>query len=138
MIWLNNKIRRCDIYGKTITFTYKGEDQYTTFIGGVTTIAIMFAMLTYTSGLLKTMIEYKGTNSSVNTIIKDLSNDTDPMILSPGNFEFLITIIYFVNGERKYYTSNDTVFSLNAAKVKRTYDTYGYVNYESEEVGYSN
>ena len=41
LIWLNNKIQRCDIYGKTVTFTYKGEDQYTTFIGGVTTIAIM-------------------------------------------------------------------------------------------------
>ena len=137
-IWLKNKICGCDIYGKTINFTYKGEDQYKTFIGGAISIVIMWIMVVYTYSLFKTMIDYKNTNSIVNTVYQNLDAGIDPLILDTDEFNFIFKISYSLNGERKYYTNNDTVFSLFIYQVRSAPGSSENVIDGSQEIGYSN
>ena len=83
------------------------------------------------------MVNYNNTNSSVNTVYKDLSTDDDALELDTRKFGFILSVLYFVDGQRKYYTSNDTVFTLDVSQVIKTSDSYTGSSRESQEIGYS-
>ena len=83
------------------------------------------------------MVNYNNTNSSVNTVYKDLSTDDDALELDTRKFGFVLSVLYSVDGQRKYYASNDTVFNLDVSQVIKTSDSYTGSSRESQEIGYS-
>ena len=56
---ITSSIRYFDIYGKSITFTYEGEERYKTSSGGIVTISILIGLIFYASHLLDLMVNYK-------------------------------------------------------------------------------
>ena len=60
------------------------------------------------------------------------------MNLDTDKFAFRLSILYYVNGQRKYYTSNDTFFRLEISQIIKTYNSSGFTQFEPQEIGYSN
>ena len=95
--WLKHKIRSLDIYGKSITFTYKGQEKYNTLFGGL--ISIIIKIFIYILGLYLfiMMINRKQTASSFNRIVDDLRTDTNQLDLTSNTFAFFTSINYIHN-----------------------------------------
>ena len=111
--WLTKRVQSFDVYGRTITFTYKGHDQYNTFVGGVTSIVIMSIIFVYAVNLFTVMINRKDTNSTVNTVINDLSQDNNPLYLANSTFQLAISIEGDLDGDSYYFLENDSLFSMS-------------------------
>ena len=111
--WLTRQVSSLDIYGKTITFTYKGKEKYNTFIGGMTTLAIMSVMLVYAIRLLLIVINRKDTNSSINTTINNLNNDSKLLNLENTTFEFGIFISYNISNNQVIFETDNSLFTLS-------------------------
>ena len=111
--WLTRQISSLDIYGKTITFTYKGKEKYNTFIGGMTTLAIMSVMLVYAIRLVLIVINRKDTNSSINTTINNLNNDSKLLNLENTTFEFGIFISYNISNNQVIFETDNSLFTLS-------------------------
>ena len=118
--WLNDKIRSKDIYGKSITFTYKGEEQYTTFIGGLTSIVIKFIIFVFGLSILLNMVNRKNTNSSVNRIINNIMEDTGIIDFEGSDFIFFLRIQYIVNQTKIKATESNSFFNISVKHTKRT------------------
>ena len=59
------------------------------------------------------MIDRKDTNSTVNTVIDDLSNDDTPLVLSDGPFQLAIRIQGIYNGQAYNFWQDDSLFSMS-------------------------
>ena len=107
--YISESIKDFDVYGKTITFTYKGKDQYKTFIGGVISIIMLIIALLYGVNLFIIMIGRDNTNTTVSTIIKDLSNDSEVIELNKSKFQLAFSVTY--NGLERI-TQNNSYFTI--------------------------
>ena len=85
-------VRNLDMYGKTINFTYKGEDEYKTYIGGFTSMAIFSVMLYYTYFLFLIMVRRDDTAKSTDLLVRDLFNDYSNSSLANSNLSFAFII----------------------------------------------
>ena len=107
--WLYNYAKSFDIYGKSFNFTYEGEDQYKTFLGGIISIIITSVILVYSVNLFIVMINRDDTSTNVNTVITSLGNDTEELQLGNSTFQFAISI----DSENYSFLGDDSYFSIN-------------------------
>lgn len=56
---MNDFIRSFDIYGRTITFTYKGEERYSTILGGIISVIVSLMSIIYFGLLVKQLINHE-------------------------------------------------------------------------------
>ena len=119
-IWISSWIRSFDIYGKSISFTYKGEDQYKTLMGGCITIVIKVLMVVFAWNLALSMLNRNNTISSVNTIINDIRQDNELLNLTDTEFSFIIRAHYKLNNRFRRLVRNDTIFSLSVNQYTRS------------------
>ena len=117
--WFKHKIKSYDMYSKVITFTYKSEDSYRTLIGGVVSIIIFSIISVQAMGLFMIMVDKKASNSTVNTIVTDLSQDTDILNLENTTFQVAVEVTYFINETQVNFRGNDSYLSIGFEQNER-------------------
>ena len=91
VFFVRDKVRGCDWFGKSITFTYRGEDAFKTLGGGILSLSIFGFLLFYMIFLLRVMFERSDVNTSKNTIVKDLANDKTLHYPAKHTFAFAVS-----------------------------------------------
>ena len=91
-IRLIRPIKDFDFYGKRITFTYKGEEEYKTYTGGCTSLVILCILAVYFSFLLDILINNRDTAKNTNSLVRDLFSDTANTTIAPSNLSFSFVI----------------------------------------------
>ena len=76
LLWIHHKIRNNDMYGKQITFTYKGEEKLKTFAGGILTMLISIALTVTFCTSMYTLINRNNSRTYTKTVLKDGFNET--------------------------------------------------------------
>mmetsp|Transcript_43536 Transcript_43536/g.51245 ORF Transcript_43536/g.51245 Transcript_43536/m.51245 type:complete len:204 (-) Transcript_43536:508-1119(-) len=139
-----DKVKGFDRYAKPITFTYKGEGEFTTLIGGVITIGSLVVLSLYAYIMVKILIEKKDTKTSITTSVSDLISDSDPIELKDTTFMFAFNIIgasfdiltdesYFDMTVFKYFKTKDSetgelYTDVQQIELQRCGDTFKYYN----------
>lgn len=106
-----------DMFGKSITFTYKGKEEFTTFFGGLISIAIRIVMFLYICLQLNILIMKKDTNTSTNLLVQDLVNDKKAVNIGKTDFSIAVSIESDIN-----LLSDETYVSL---------EIWSYINYSN-------
>ena len=73
---MHKLVKNKDIYGKKITFTYKGEGTLKTFWGGIMSLAIMAALLISFCTNMYTVVNRNNSQTYTKTVYKDNYDDT--------------------------------------------------------------
>ena len=66
-------IKKFDLFSQRIMLTYKGENSFSTLLGGVISLIIMAVVWVYTAFLFQTMINRENSNNSKSSAFVDLS-----------------------------------------------------------------
>ena len=122
-----SQVKKLDFYGKTMAFTYKGEDCYKTYLGACTSFMITIVILVYSLTLLKMMVEFKGYKSNVNTVIHDLSDDSDPLYLENSTFQIAFEVSYVYENSTVYSTGIDSFLNISLGQAIQTTNENGQV-----------
>ena len=85
-------VKDIDMYGKRIAFTYRGKEQYKTYLGGIITIMVVVVMILYAQIMFRVLIEKTDTGKSTNGLIRNLISDSDSLDLSTTDFYFAFTM----------------------------------------------
>ena len=85
-------VKGLDMYGTTINFTYKGEDQYKTYTGGFASLIIFGVMAYYTYFLFDIMIRKDDTTKNTDRLVRDLFSDYSNSSLASSNLSFAFVI----------------------------------------------
>lgn len=118
---------RYDMYGRRITFTFQGEEEYKTFIGAVVSWIVFIIMVLYTYLMISVLVLKKDTQKSTISLVKDLRLDSDSIDLSETDFEFAFaltddnydveplddTYIYFELNQYTITTDSDGISTTN-------------------------
>ncbi|CAI2377012.1 unnamed protein product [Moneuplotes crassus] len=86
--FVTDRIKGFDMYPTSINFTFDGQEEFKTLIGGVVSIVIKVIIILYSYLMLRIMIERKNTQKSVNTVVTDILNDKSPVHLNTSDFSF--------------------------------------------------
>ena len=76
------------MFSKPISFTYKGEESFSTLIGGVVSIVILGILMAYGAVKFMTMIYKADSNTSFNKIVTDLSSSDTVLNIGSSTFYF--------------------------------------------------
>ena len=110
-IKLIKPIKDFDFYGKRITFTYKGEEEYKTYTGGCTSLAILCVLAVYFYFLLDILINNKDTAKNTNSLVRDLFSDTTNTTIAPSNLSFSFVINNGTNDQGLIFLENRDYFN---------------------------
>lgn len=86
--YFSHKVKSFDRYGKLITFTFKGEEEYKSCCGGVISLTILIILILYAQLMLTILFGKKDTKKVNYGLAKDLLKDTDEVSLSTTTFSF--------------------------------------------------
>ena len=81
-----------DMYGKLIIFTYKGKEQYKSYLRGIITIMVVVVMILYAQIMFTVLIEKTDTGKSTFSLIRNLISESDSLDLSTTGFSFAFTM----------------------------------------------
>ena len=76
-LWIHKLIKNKDMYGKQITFTYKGEETLKTFWGGILSLVIMTVLLISFCTNMYTLINRNDSQTYTKTVYKDNFDNSD-------------------------------------------------------------
>lgn len=86
-------VKQKDLYGKKISITYKGEEEFKTFCGGVISLIIKTILFIYACTLINTVLTHGDTKKSLSKVSKDIS--TDNTIYYPAHSTFAFAMNMF-------------------------------------------
>ena len=86
------KVKEYDMYGKEINFTYKGDQTYNTFVGGLTSISIFVMSFIYAYLLFNIMISNSNSAKSTNKLVKNLGKNDTRLVLNETNFSIAFSL----------------------------------------------
>ena len=75
--WTKKRIISLDDYSKTMSFYIDGKDSMTTFSGGIASMLVKTGVLIVAILLSITIFERGKTQTSINRVIKDITNDNN-------------------------------------------------------------
>ena len=75
--WTKKRIISLDDYSKTMSFYIDGKDSMTTFSGGIASMLVKTGVLIVAILLSITIFERGKTQTSINRVIKDITNDSN-------------------------------------------------------------
>ena len=81
-----------NMYSKPISFTYNGDESFSTFLGGTVTIAIMSLLLAYGAVRFIAMINRADSNTSFNKVVSDLTTSGASLNLGDSTFYFAMDL----------------------------------------------
>lgn len=119
-------VRRWDAYGKPITFTFKGRESYTTFLGGWVTLLAIWSTFVYLIFLINRLMDNKFVTTSVSTNYQDLYTE-NPLIMKDYNFSMAFGSI----GIPYEILTNDRYFDLKFYQFDVFFDEEGYFLYRN-------
>ncbi|CAI2384266.1 unnamed protein product [Moneuplotes crassus] len=116
--YLLRTVKGVDMYPKTITFTFKGQEEFKTLFGGIISLIIKIVILLYSIQMISIMITNKNSSKNVNTTVQNILNDTEPINLTDTKFQFAIRatidgIDFDMFNEPSYATAAITQFYVN-------------------------
>ena len=85
-----NQVKSMDWFGQNILITYNKENKFNTHLGGWMTLTVIIAFILYSLYLIRTMIKRQTVVYSTNTVIRDLTNDSEDH--RPAEHGFAIAI----------------------------------------------
>ena len=88
---------------------------------------ITIVILLYSLTLLKMMVEFKGYKSNVNTVIHDLSDDSDPLYLENSTFQIAFEVSYVYENSTVYSTGIDSFLNISLGQAIQTTNENGQV-----------
>lgn len=115
---LKRSIKWFDRYPKTIGFTYKGSEGFSTLFGGWYSIILMIFLLTYSSFLFIVMVNRGASKTSKTTRAVDLK--TNPDEHQPGLHNVFIGFIVTDYVNASAITLDPTVYEFEANQVSAT------------------
>ena len=130
----SNYIKSFDNFGKAITFTYKGEEEFKTFIGGVMSLFAFVILVIYAQLMIRVMLDRNDTNKSISTSVTNLYDDTDEVLLENTTFDFAFKFIGIDYAD----LTNPSLFDLTLTQVKYTRDSDGVWQFSNETIEYEN
>lgn len=126
-------VRGKDAYAKTVNFTIKGEDSYTTFFGGFVSMIVTFIGLAYTIVLLNDLFNKKFVSVTSTSNYVSAEED-DSIVISDTNFAFA----FYVEGLSYDDLTNNNIFWINIYQSYYVFDQSGnIVDSQSTPIAYS-
>ena len=110
-----------DRYPRIISFSYKGKEEFRTFIGGIISIGTFVVLILYAYIMFSILIFKKDTKKNKTTAVKDLVNDSDPIDISESTFAFAFAI----KGTDIDIVSDSTYINLMINQFTNVKDTVG-------------
>ena len=130
--FVKSRIKSSDLYGKKISMTYWGEDSFKTTYGGIISLLIKLIVFAYACILISVIFKRGDTKKTLNTTIKDLTNDKTKHYVGKGSFAFAISYKEFSSNTNFLMDSTYFVFTLQNMFYTRNLD--GTVNVSSSEI----
>ena len=98
--------KKWDMYGKTLTLTFDGEDTHYTIIGATITLMIVMFMLIYGIFQLETMFKKERTTINLKSTYTDLTRDYANVSLNDYGFDFALQLSLYGNPvyDESYFT----------------------------------
>ena len=76
-IWIAEKIKSQDEYAKSVSFSFNGNDSFDTLLGGFVSVVLKLFALAIAILLTISIFQRDSTSTSVNKVIKDITNDPE-------------------------------------------------------------
>ncbi|CAI2386664.1 unnamed protein product [Moneuplotes crassus] len=86
--YCTSTLKSFDMYPHTVSFTFKGQEEFKTMIGGFISFVIKVVILYYAYVMVRLMLERKNTQKSVNSVVKDILNDPTAFHMNGTDFSF--------------------------------------------------
>ena len=90
--YIQSKIKSYDMYGRKISFTYKGEDEYKTLCGGLVSLIVLILLALYTWLLVVIMINREDTQKASYGLVKNLIFDNEVLSLKDTTFSLAFSV----------------------------------------------
>ena len=110
-------LRGMDIYGKSISLTYNGDDKYKTHIGGIASIICCSIIISYVVYLFYIMFTKRKTNISSSFLYTDVTKDVE--ILKPGLEGFDFAFDFKAGGVD--YLADESYFTFTLKQVEQVW-----------------
>ena len=88
----HSKVKNCDLFPQNILLTYKGNDKFTTFFGGVVSILIMALLFVYGVSLFIIMINRADSSKSKSTEYRNLREYDHDIYPYEKGFRFTVSL----------------------------------------------
>jgi len=108
-------LRSFDMYGKNIMFTYKGESQYKTHLGGIISVFVFVVIIAYIVYIFRILFTRVDKSISSTSLIQDIYQDST--IHYPAQSNFDIAFKFVSNGTD--IAKNSSAFSLSLNLVEQ-------------------
>ena len=82
MKWTYDRIKKRDLFKKSVSLTFKGEDSFVSCIGGFVSIIIFVIIIGVGALLGLRMIRRQEISWNYNTVIRELRSETVPVNLT--------------------------------------------------------
>ena len=132
--YIAETIKSADLYGKQITMTYKGEDSFKTTYGGVISLFIKLILFTYAGVLFAVIINRGDTKKTLNTTVKDITNDPTKHYIGRGTFGFAVEFQDPTTGNNLFM--DKTYFELSIQNIFVTRDPNSTLSIASRDIPY--
>ncbi|CAI2386634.1 unnamed protein product [Moneuplotes crassus] len=86
--YFTSTLKSFDMYPHTVSFTFKGQEEFKTMMGGFISFVIKVVILYYTYVMVRLMLERKNTQKNVNSVVKDILNDQTAFHMNGTDFSF--------------------------------------------------
>ena len=88
----HSKVKDCDLFSQNIQLTYKGNDKFTTFFGGVVSIFIMALLFVYGISLFVIMFNREDSSKSKSTEYRNLREYDHDIYPYEKGFRFTVSL----------------------------------------------
>lgn len=133
-----HSVRKVDLYGKSISIMYRGDDKFKTYLGGIASVIIFLFLVIYSSFLLDVMRKKSTIIFNTTAVIRDLTKDFTNHYLAKHEFAFAVEWTGSMNNllhpddnsivELEIYQHVDTAIGngkFSSSKVKLDYELCG-------------
>lgn len=127
-----SKLKNYDMYGTSIGFTYKGKDQFHTFIGAVVSLAVMAVVMLYSYTQLKIMLTNANTAMSTNSLVRDLYEDESNFYLNETDF----IIAFSMANSSQNQLLDRRIVNLHITQIIETKNDDGTITQEALPIDY--
>ena len=115
------------MYGKSIVFTYNGDDKFRTFIGGISSLFIGSIIIIYVMYLFYVMFKKHDTSVGTSTKIDDIFSEVKVHQPNLKNFDFGVALVangidYFQDPTVFNIEMNEVIQIWNSTESTATYD----------------
>ena len=112
--WCYGFVKGNDVFGKSITLTYKGEDDMKSFYGGVISIILKLAVFVTFMILLVQLFRRRFAETATKTVVEDIFNDDTRHYIGHSGFALGMSYMDYANNPSVIhnYLADQTYFGV--------------------------